>query len=41
MAIVGQSEAQVDDISSRDAGEHDHAPQWRAPVAPMLHTIIL
>jgi hypothetical protein len=40
VATVGQSEAQVEDISGRDAGEHDHAPRWRASVAPMLHTII-
>jgi len=40
VGMVGQSEAQVEDISGRDAEEHDHAPRWRAPVAPMLHTII-
>ncbi|KAL5370831.1 hypothetical protein DPSP01_014644 [Paraphaeosphaeria sporulosa] len=37
--MVRRSEAQVEDTSSRHTGEDELTRQWRAPVAPMLHTI--
>jgi len=40
VAMVGQSVAQAEDISGRHEWGHDHASRCRAPVAPMLHTII-